>query len=109
MEYVPIFVIEDVLAILKTFQTLVPKAFVSRRISFPDTIFIPSHMDSILRLLIRCLSYQSPQIGSFLNVHMRADVTKVPSSLPFSPDHFAAVRSRAVQQPPALAAGDARL
>lgn len=66
-------------------------------------------MDSILRLLIRCLSYQSPQIGSFLNVHMRADVTKVPFSLPSSPDHFAAVRSRAVQQPPALAAGDARL
>ena len=34
-------------------------------------------MYPILCLLIHCLSYDDHQIGSYLNIHMKADITKV--------------------------------
>ena len=112
VEYVPIFVIEDVLAILKTFETLLfplsasLPAFRSRTpSSFPPTWTRFSASSSA----VSATNLPRSGVSSTCTCEPTSQKYLFSLSLPTLSDHLSSLRPRSIEQPTALSASHARI
>ena len=77
LEFEPLFCLEDVLSVLSIFEQYLRMDGVRNRFTFPDSVYLPAYFQPIFSFLMDALDDASGTVGSFINIHMKADMTKV--------------------------------